>query len=169
MHFKTKDILINTNLVFIKYYLLKCLTKYMQELKLGILFIYTKTNNKSGTTCKVAIAKGNYSNIIEKTVIPTTDPHETVSKIADWLATKSISSLGVAAFGPLCLNSLDPKFGYVTSTPKIAWQFFNLRGELIKKLKEKTGKDFDVKIDTDVNSCAYLEYKMIPTKYFSNL
>ena len=53
------------------------------------------------------------------------------------------------------------RFGYVTSTPKLPWQFFDLRGSLIKKLKEKTGKDINVEIETDVNSCALLEYAQL--------
>jgi len=36
-----------------------------------------------------------------------------------------------------------------------------LRGELKRQLKEKMGKDIDVTIDTDVNACAYLEYKLL--------
>lgn len=83
-----------------------------------------------------------------------------MAEIVEWLANKDITSLGVAAFGPLCLDQDDKNFGYVTSTPKIRWQFFNLRGELMQQLKEKTGKEIDVAIDTDVNACAYLEYKM---------
>jgi hypothetical protein len=46
----------------------------------------------------------------------------------------------------------------VTSTPKLLWQDFDLRGNIISKLKEKTGRDYSIPIETDVNGCAYLEY-----------
>lgn len=62
-----------------------------------------------GTTCKVAIGEGTYTNIIDKITIETRDPAETIGKIVDWLAGKNIESVGVAAFGPLCLNPKDPK------------------------------------------------------------
>ena len=77
----------------------------MQESKQGS-FALTKIR---GTSCKVAIAKGTYTNIVEKISVDTEDPMKTVSKIVDWLADKNISTLGVAAFGPLCLNPADPK------------------------------------------------------------
>ncbi len=54
------------------------------------------------------------------------------------------------------------RFGYVTSTPKKPWQFFDLRGTLARKLKAKTGLDLQIPIETDVNSCALLEYDLMP-------
>ncbi len=57
----------------------------------------------------MAVAKGRYDNIVAKISVDTEDPTKTLEKIVDWLADKHISSLGVAAFGPLCLNPLDPK------------------------------------------------------------
>ena len=131
-------------------------------MKLGIFLKYHR-----GTTCKVAIAKGSYDKIVEKIVIPTTDPAETITKVVDWLAARKITSLGVAAFGPLCLNLKDKHYGFVTSTPKLQWQFFDLRGELMRQLKVKTGKHINVHIDTDVNVCANLEFKLMKNPYAS--
>lgn len=102
---------------------------------------------------------------MEKIIIPTTDPNETIGKIVDWLAPRHITTLGVAAFGPLCLNPRDKHYGFVTSTSKLQWQYFDIRGELMRRLKVKTGKHINVKIDTDVNVCANLEYKLMKNPY----
>lgn len=84
-----------------------------------------------------------------------------VTSMVNWLAERKFSSLGIGAFGPLCLEPEDKHYGFVTSTPKEKWRMFDLRGEVVRQLKAKTGKDFNVAIDTDVNACAYLEYKML--------
>ena len=115
-----------------------------------------------GTTCKVGIAFDDPTNLKVQAEIPTQDPSTTVVAIADWYASKvkSFDSIGVAAFGPLCLDPASPLFGYVTSTPKLAWQNFNLQGEICKLLKAKFGCDtIKYVMDTDVNSCAWMEYK----------
>ena len=53
----------------------------------------------------------------------TTTPAETVQKICTWVNEQPevFSSMGVAAFGPLCLDKSMATYGSVTSTPKLAW------------------------------------------------
>ena len=81
-----------------------------------------------GTGCKVGIFKrvnGKFSfDIVRKYLVDTTTPKETVQKMCDYINNQKdivFSSMGVAAFGPLCLNTNSPQYGSVTSTPKVAW------------------------------------------------
>lgn len=114
-----------------------------------------------GTTCKVGIMHGSKSlKMHSHKIIETTSPAQTISKICEWLNTQDFtySSLGVAAFGPLCLDKSSKDYGCVTSTPKVAWQYspvlkFIMQGLLDKK---KT-KDFRVAFDTDCNILAQFE------------
>jgi fructokinase len=43
--------------------------------------------------------------------------------------------MGVAAFGPLCLDKNSDQYGYVTTTPKEAWKNFPLLKRLIDGIK----------------------------------
>ena len=57
-----------------------------------------------GTKCIAAIAKTPNS-IIDSIRIPTSSPNETLSHISDFFTGYKINSLGVATFGPVCLDS----------------------------------------------------------------
>ena len=63
----------------------------------------------------------------------------------------------MAAFGPLCLDKKSEYYGYVTTTPKKGWHFFNLLGSLLEKLERKA-KEIRVGFDTDVNVVAANEF-----------
>jgi fructokinase len=65
------------------------------------------------------------------------------------------SFIGIASFGPLCLDESSPKYGSITTTPKKLWQ--NI--ELLKIFQERLNNNH-IKIDTDVNSCAFAEFKL---------
>ncbi|OJG70915.1 fructokinase [Enterococcus phoeniculicola] len=64
----------------------------------------------------------------------------------------SLKSLGVGSFGPIDIQKKSKTYGYITSTPKIAWKNFDFIGELKKY--------FDIPIywTTDVNAACYGEY-----------
>ena len=59
-------------------------------------------------------------NIISSTEVDTKDPESTVAEICEFLNKQpySYTSIGVAAFGPICLDRSSKYYGYVTSTPK---------------------------------------------------
>ena len=64
--------------------------------------------------------------------------------------------MGVAAFGPLCLDKSSEKYGYVTTTPKEHWADF----PLLTKLKEgiqRNAAGMKIAFDTDVNCVALFE------------
>lgn len=60
-----------------------------------------------GTSCKVGVMKDASSiAMLDKHVVQTKKPEETVAKICEWINSRKevFASLGVAAFGPLCLD-----------------------------------------------------------------
>jgi fructokinase len=85
---------------------------------------------------------------------PTTTPAETIDRAVRFFERhEKIKSLGVASFGPVDLNPGSPTYGYITTTPKEAWQFADLLGPLKKRLGVPVG------FDTDVNAAALGEYR----------
>ena len=82
--------------------------------------------------------------IWEQVSIPTTTPEETMPKIADYFWDKQIDALGIACFGPVELDRNDPKYGYITSTSKLAWIDSDFAGRLQRELHCPVGFDTDV-------------------------
>lgn len=66
------------------------------------------------------------------------------------------SSLGVSAFGPICLDKTHPKYGFVTTTPKPGWADSDLLNSLIKGINNKA-ENMKVGFDGDTNTVAQLE------------
>lgn len=97
-----------------------------------------------GTKMVCAIGDEN-GNIMDRISIPTTTPEETIPQIIEYFKDKDIKALGVASFGPLDLNKASETYGYITSTPKLAWANYDLLGNLRK------GIDVPMGFDTDVN------------------
>lgn len=100
-----------------------------------------------GTKMVCAIGDEN-GNIFEKESFPTGAPAETMGCLTEYFAGRKIDALGVGSFGPLCLDRSDPAYGNITTTPKLDWRNYPLRGELARKLGIPVG------IDTDVNAAA---------------
>lgn len=88
---------------------------------------------------------------------PTTSPEKTIQKAVAFfeeqqkLLSRSLTAVGIAAFGPLDPNRGSPTFGHITSTPKPGWQNADLAGEIRRALKLPVG------FDTDVNGAALAE------------
>lgn len=107
-----------------------------------------------------ALVADELNNQIAKKVIPTSSPEENIEDIADFFkhTLKSegiqLSSVGIGSFGPLDLNPESKTFGYITSTPKAGWQFFNIKQSIESALGVKAV------IDTDVNAAALGEYSI---------
>jgi fructokinase len=100
-----------------------------------------------GTKMVMAIGNEN-GEILEQHSIPTETPDITMAKIADYFQYKKIEALGIGSFGPVDLDRNSPTYGYITSTPKLAWANFNLVGYLKEALHIPIG------FDTDVNASA---------------
>src|SRR5216684_599705 len=64
---------------------------------------------------------------------PTTSPDTTLTQAIEFLRKESageLQAVGIGSFGPIDLHSTSLTFGYVTSTPKVGWQNYNLAGTL---------------------------------------
>merc|ERR1711916_35394 len=107
-----------------------------------------------GTSVKVCtVSLSDPLTIMERTVIPTTSPEETLEKVRAWLADRKhhLKAIGVAAFGPVELRRDHAAYGSITTTPKLAWQHTDVLTPL------KTLGVASMGFDTDVNAPARLE------------
>lgn len=94
---------------------------------------------------KMVLATGNENGeILDRASIPTEAPSETVAKINDYFKNKNISALGIGSFGPVDLDRASKTYGYITSTPKLAWANYDLVGNIQKVLNVPVGFDTDV-------------------------
>jgi fructokinase len=80
------------------------------------------------------------------TRFPTTMPDETIGRAIAFFRQQPepIVAIGIGAFGPVDLNPASPTFGYITSTPKLAWQQTDICGMIGHALGVPVGFDTDV-------------------------
>lgn len=112
---------------------------------------------------KMVCAVGNENGeILERISIPTEEPSVTMPKIIEYFKEKEIEALGVGCFGPIDLNRKSETYGYITTTPKLAWRNYNIVGVLKEALGVPVG------FDTDVNGSALGEATWGITKGLKN-
>lgn len=70
-------------------------------------------------------------------------------------------AVGIGSFGPVDLSPSSPTFGHITSTPKIAWQNFNLIATV------RAAFDVPIGFDTDVNAAALGEARFTFTSMWT--
>ena len=98
---------------------------------------------------KMVLAIGNEDGtIIEQVSIPTETPSITIPKVIEYFKQKNIVALGIGSFGPIDLNKNSDTYGYITSTPKLAWANYDIVGDIKEALSIPIG------FDTDVNGSA---------------
>ncbi len=98
---------------------------------------------------KMVMAIGNeHGEILEQRSIPTETPEITVPTMIEYYRSKGIEALGIGSFGPIDPDKSSRTYGYITSTPKLAWANFDIVGSMKKELKVPVG------FDTDVNASA---------------
>jgi len=108
---------------------------------------------------KMVLAIGDEDgNILEQISVPTETPSITIPKIIDYFKEKNIASLGIGSFGPIDLDKNSDTYGYITSTPKLAWVNYDIVGNIKKSLSIPIG------FDTDVNGSALGEATWGSTK-----
>ncbi len=101
---------------------------------------------------KMVLAVGNeQGDILDQVSLPTKEPALTVPEIIKYFRDKDIKALGVGAFGPVDLSRSSKTYGYITSTPKLAWSNYNIVGALQEALHIPVG------FDTDVNAAVLAE------------
>lgn len=99
---------------------------------------------------KVVVAAGTGPDDLTNPVrIPTTDPATTMAAIMEALDRLwPFDAVGIASFGPLCLDPADPGGLRIANTPKPGWS----QTKLVAPLAERFG--VPVHLDTDVNGAA---------------
>lgn len=99
---------------------------------------------EAGGTKMVCAVGDENGNIFEQISIPTVTPDETLPKIIDYFKDKNISALGIGCFGPIDLNKNSDTYGFITTTPKLAWRNCDIVGRLKEALNIPIGFDTDV-------------------------
>jgi fructokinase len=103
---------------------------------------------------KFVCALGSHPGDLEAVEFPTTTPQETIQKVAGFFQSRQpLDALGIGSFGPIDPNPKSATFGYITSTPKLAWRNFDLAGSL------RAALHVPVAFDTDVNAAALAEFR----------
>jgi len=104
--------------------------------------------------CAIGNSKGK---IIEEIIIPTTTPDDTMPKVIKFFQRiqqeQPIAAIGIGSFGPVDPDPHSSHYGYITTTPKLAWSHFDLLGAMKKEFRLPMG------FDTDVNAAALGEYR----------
>ena len=96
-----------------------------------------------GTKMVCAIGDEN-GNIFEQVSIPTEIPEITMPKMISYFKEKGIEALGIGCFGPIDPDPDSDTYGYITSTPKLAWANYNIVGAFRDALECPVGFDTDV-------------------------
>ena len=91
--------------------------------------------------CAIGDEKGT---IIERRTYPTTTPEETMPLLLSFFRQHPIKALGIGCFGPVDLNKNSTTYGYITSTPKLSWQNYNICGAFYEALHIPIGFNTDV-------------------------
>lgn len=93
--------------------------------------------------------------ILHRESFPTTNPEQTMKDVVAFFKPyeEQMAGIGIGSFGPIDIHEDSPTYGFITSTPKVAWQNFDFVGMM--------KKEFSVPIawTTDVNAAAYGEYR----------
>ncbi len=99
---------------------------------------------EAGGTKMVCAIGDEFGKIQEQVSIKTTTPEETIPEILQWFKAHPVEALGIASFGPIDLNRNSKTYGYITTTPKLAWANFDLVGTVKRELHVPIGFDTDV-------------------------
>lgn len=91
---------------------------------------------------------------LERMSIPTETPEKTMPVMIDFFHSRKVDALGIGSFGPVDLNPASPTYGYITSTPKLAWKNYPFLKNLLN------GANIPAAFDTDVNVAAIAEAEL---------
>ncbi|GAA0492694.1 ROK family protein [Alkalibacterium sp. m-11] len=100
-----------------------------------------------GTKFVLAVSDDEF-NILERQSIPTTTPEQTFEKVFEFFDQYDVSAIGIGSFGPIDVNIKSETYGYITSTPKTAWENTDFIGVMKERYSVPMGWT------TDVNAAA---------------
>ena len=118
---------------------------------------------EAGGTKMVCAIGDETGKILEQVSIPTETPEITMPKMIAFFKEKEVEALGIGCFGPIDPDETSETYGYITSTPKLAWANFNIVGAF----KEALG--CPVGFDTDVNGSVLGEVTFGQAKNMRNV
>ena len=99
---------------------------------------------EAGGTKMVCAVGDENGKLGKKVSFPTKTPEETMPVLLDFFEEHKVEAIGIGCFGPIDLNKSSATYGYITSTPKLAWANYNIVGAFEKKLGVPIGFDTDV-------------------------
>ncbi len=99
---------------------------------------------EAGGTKMVCAIGDETGKILEQVSIPTETPEITMPKMIAYFKEKQIEALGIGCFGPIDPDEDSETYGYITSTPKLAWANYNIVGAFKEALSCPVGFDTDV-------------------------
>ncbi len=99
---------------------------------------------EAGGTKMVCAIGDETGKIFEQISIPTETPEITMPKMISYFKEKGIEALGIGCFGPIDPDKRSKTYGYITSTPKLAWADYNIVGAFEEALSVPVGFDTDV-------------------------
>ncbi len=105
-----------------------------------------------GTKFVCAVSNENLE-IIERVSIPTTTPDETMKSVFEFFDKYNLEAIDIGSFGPIDVNKKSKTYGYITTTPKLAWANYNFVGII------KDRYNIPIGWTTDVNAAALGELK----------
>jgi fructokinase len=103
---------------------------------------------EAGGTKFVCAVGDETGKIIDRIQIPTTVPEETMLEVFQFFKKYPIEAIGIGSFGPIDVNVESPTYGFITSTPKLAWKDY----PFVQAIKEAFS--VPVGFNTDVNAAA---------------
>ncbi|MER2110641.1 MAG: ROK family protein [Desemzia incerta] len=106
-----------------------------------------------GTKFVCAVSDENFT-IKERVSIPTTTPEETMTEVFSFFDQYELTAIGIGSFGPIDVNKESDTYGFITSTPKTAWKFYDFLGSVKNRYSVPIGWT------TDVNAAALGEIKL---------
>lgn len=113
---------------------------------------------------KFVCAIGDKENkIVERVSFPTTTPEETLARVFSFFDNYEVEAIGIGSFGPIEVNKESDKYGYVLSTPKLAWKDYDFIGAMRQRYNVPMGWS------TDVNVAALGESTLGAAKGLTNM
>lgn len=103
---------------------------------------------EAGGTKMVCAIGDEHGNLTDRCTFPTETPELTMPQLIAYFKKFNIEALGIGTFGPADLNPDSETYGHITTTPKLAWANYNIRGAFANALQIPVG------FDTDVNAAA---------------
>lgn len=99
---------------------------------------------EAGGTKMVCAVGDENGTILDRMSIPTETPEITLPRLTEYFKGQAIRALGIGCFGPIDLNRNSKTYGFITSTPKLAWKNCDIVGAFREALHVPVGFDTDV-------------------------